>query len=529
MQQWLTKVKDNQTLWAPQSLPQWEAVLSPADILGYGGAAGGGKSDLLLGLAATLHKRSVIFRRVFPNLRALIERSREIFDPQGKQHEKDSFNEGLHRWRLDDKIIEFEACQHEKDKEKQRGRPRDFYGFDEATEFSRSIIEFITAWLRSTDPQQRCRVVLTFNPPMSIDGTWIIDFFLPWIAYLYPDHFQHPNPAKPGELRWFAMIDGVEKEFTTGDTIEHDGETIQPLSRAFIPARLEDNPFLRDTPYRSVLQSMPEPFRSQLLHGDFSSAQEGDPWQAIPTAWIIDAQARWRADGRPTDEDSAPLPDTCIGADIARGGKDKTVLAPRCNAWFEILQSYSAKVTHNGATAAAKIIEALGGACSLNDDQTKIMGADGFDDTPVNVDIIGIGTSAYDTAKAAGVNVIPVNFASATDKTDKGKRFKMRNVRAAAWWKMREDLDPTSGLAIALPPSASLRADLAAPKWKITTGGILIESKDDIKKRLGRSPDEGDAVVLANWNAQGLKPAGIITDPPNTLRIKRRSKLWQRS
>jgi hypothetical protein len=167
-------------------------------VLGFGGAGGGGKSDLLLGLAATQHHSSAIFRRVFPNLRALIERSREIVTPADAVETKGRFNESLHRWMLEDgRMIEFEACQYERDKEKQRGRPRDFYGFDEVTEFTRTQFEFITAWLRSTRPGQRCRVVMTFNPPTDDAGGWVVDYFLPWLAYLHPETFTHSNPAAP--------------------------------------------------------------------------------------------------------------------------------------------------------------------------------------------------------------------------------------------------------------------------------------------------------------------------------------------
>ena len=160
-------------LWVPnpdhadgRPNPQRLAYESEADVLGYGGAAGGGKSSLLLGLAATAHRRSALFRRVFPNLRGIIEESRALLNAEGREHARDSYNESLHRWVLGDgRMIEFEACQYEKDKEKQRGRPRDFYGFDEATEFTRSQVEFITAWNRTTEAGQRTRVVMTFNPP----------------------------------------------------------------------------------------------------------------------------------------------------------------------------------------------------------------------------------------------------------------------------------------------------------------------------------------------------------------------------
>ena len=62
---------------------------------------------------------------------------------------------------------------------------------------------------------------------------------------------------------------------------------------------------------------------------------------------------------------------------------------------------------------------------------------------------------------------------------------------------MREALDPISGDDIALPPDPELLADLTAPRWSITTSGIQVESKKDIVKRLKRSPDCGDAVVLS--------------------------------
>ena len=74
----------------------------------------------------------------------------------------------------------------------------------------------------------------------------------------------------------------------------------------------------------------------------------------------------------------------------------------------------------------------------------------------------------------------------------KDGQLKFANRRAEAWWRFREALDPDQpdGATIALPPNAELRADLCTPTWKLTARGILLESKDDIRKRLGRSPEE---------------------------------------
>ncbi len=64
--------------WIPNPGPQTEAYFSQADVLLYGGQAAGGKSDLLGGLALMRHKRSLIMRRQYTDLGALIERLREI-------------------------------------------------------------------------------------------------------------------------------------------------------------------------------------------------------------------------------------------------------------------------------------------------------------------------------------------------------------------------------------------------------------------------------------------------------------------
>ena len=57
---------------------------------------------------------------------------------------------------------------------------------------------------------------------------------------------------------------------------------------------------------------------------------------------------------------------------------------------------------------------------------------------------------------------------------------------------------PFTGDDLALPPDREMRADLIAPRWKLTAQGIQIEEKDEIKARLGRSPDSGEAVIYAN-------------------------------
>lgn len=463
------------------------ALESQADILGLSGTAGWGKSHLALGLAATQHYHSVIFRRIFKNLRGLIEDSRVLFNADGRDHLKDSFNESLHRWSLDGgRMIEFEAMQYEHDKFNQRGRPRDLFVFDEATEFSRSQVEFSLGWMRSARPGQRCRALFPFNPPTDENGVWVIDYFLPWIAYLFPDKFQHPNPAAPGELRWYATIDGKEVECQDGRPFDHKGEMIRPLSRSFLFGTLEDNPYLRDTNYATVLQSMPEPLRSQLLYGDFAATSKANRWQVIPTAWVQLAQRRWMESEKPN------IPLSGVGVDLVRGGKDAFALAKRFGWWFAEVMKVPGVNVEDGPAAAGLMFHAL-------EDEKHI----GY----ITMDIIGVGSSGYDSAKVMwpgkvyGLNVAEGSSYVAMSKTNPpAPLFRMKNKRAEMYWRMREALDPANGKDYALPPGNELLADLCAARYEVLAGGVIqIEKKEAIKERLGRSPDVGEAVLLSDF------------------------------
>lgn len=88
-----------------------------------------------------------------------------------------------------------------------------------------------------------------------------------------------------------------------------------------------------------------------------------------------------------------------------------------------------------------------------------------------------------------------------------------RNCRSAAWWGLREMLDPSRDPTFAIPPSDSLMGDLTAPHFRATSGGkIQVESKDDIHKRIGRSTDHGDAVVQSAWphEMDWVKEYGVV-------------------
>lgn len=363
-------------------------------------------------------------------------------------------------------MIEFGSCPNLGDEIVHQGIPHDFIGFDEITHFLEAQFRFLIGWNRTTKEGQRCRIVCAGNPPTDSDGEWVKKFWGPWLDE------GHRNPARPGELRWFATIDGKDKEVTS-EPFEHEGETIIPQSRTFIPSKVQDNPYLMDTGYISTLQSLPEPLRSQMLKGDFSANTGSDPWQVIPTAWVQAAMDRWE------DRKSKGLMDS-IGLDVARGGQDETTISRRHGVWFDKLIAVPGSSTPDGPSVSALTVQYR------------------KDSAPVHVDVIGVGTSVYDHLKGNDIHTIPINGASKSLEKDKSGKLGFANTRSRLYWRLREALDPEHGDDIELPPDSGLKADLICPRWTLTARGVQVESKQDLIKRLGRSPDKGDAVVYAN-------------------------------
>lgn len=461
--------------WLPLPGKQAMAYTSKADVIGYGGAAGGGKSSLACGKALTQHQKVLILRREATQLTGIIDELKSIVG------HSEGYNGAEKIWRMPDRQIEFGSTPNLDDWQKYQGRPHDLLVFDEAANFLESQVRALLGWLRSTDPKQKCQALLTFNPPTTQEGRWIIDFFAPWLDRKYP------RPAQDGELRYAAIINGKDVWVDRPDRFVLQGgvavydfdpqdyppeQVIKPLARTFISARVTDNPYLMETGYMSTLQALPEPLRSQMLNGDFSAGMQDDPWQVIPTAWVEAAMARWSRPDRLPPMDS-------MGVDIARGGSDETIIARRHGMWFDVPLAYPGKETPNGPATAGLVVAAL------------------RDKAPIHVDVIGVGSAVYDFLEEAGQQALGVNVAEKATRKDKSGRLSFRNLRSQLWWLMREALDPDANTGVALPPDKRLLADLCTPTWKLQGAEVYVESREDIVKKLGRSPDYASAYCLA--------------------------------
>jgi hypothetical protein len=498
----LLRAEAKSTVFVPT--PRQKMVIdNPADIIGYGGAAGGGKSYLGAGMT-TLHSRSAIIRPQKNQTKKFVQELQKMLGT------RDGYSQQTSSWAFKtpdgtDRYVEFFGLDNPGDEEKQQGVDFDLKVYDEVTQMREEDVRYTLTWNRTDDPDQRVLALLAFNPPTTPEGRWVVKFFAPWLDKT------HPNPAADGEIRYFATV-GSDRDYEVAGPQpfvirEVDGkqvpwysfnpkdylpeDIITPESRTFIHAKVTDNPYYMRSGYMKKLQSLPEPLRSQMMRGDFEAGIQDSERQVIPTSWILAAQDRWRARNELIRAGIVKLPPMdSIGVDAARGGNmggaevakkaDDMVVSTRHGNYFAELKISKGIDINNGSKAAAIVV------------------GERRDEAPVHLDVVGVGTSVFDSLNENNIYTLAVNGTAAARGLDKTGMLRFFNRRAELYWRLREDLDPASGKDLALPPDPILTADLAAPRWVLGKNGIQIEAKDDIKKRLGRSPDRGDAVVLAN-------------------------------
>lgn len=231
-------------------------------------------------------------------------------------------------------------------------------------------------------------------------------------------------------------------------------------------------------------------YQNRVL-GEFATDEQSG---VIPLAWVEAANRRWlewHEAGRPAPDDGQLI----VGVDVGRGG-DKSVLALRRGHIITDMRT-SGKDTMDTTGRVAAALSSGGKAV---------------------VDVIGVGAGVTDRLRERGDekrtawardDVIAFNAGSGTGHKDVSGELGFVNKRAAAWWIMRELLDPSRGSDVALPPDDRIDGDLDRPpslvgeltslrQRSITSAGkIRVESKDDVKGRIGHSTDYADAVIQA--------------------------------
>lgn len=480
--------------WTPNPGPQTDAFYSKADIMLYGGAGGGGKSDLGVGLACTEHKRSLIMRRKYTDLAFLTDRTIEVIGT------KKGFNGSAPpRFDLGDQcLIEYGAAMAVGDELSWMGRPHDLLYIDEAAHFAEVQIRNLMGWVRSTTKGQRVRVVLGSNPPLSDEGIWMFTMFAPWLDPAYPD------PALPGELR-YCVVDDNDQDVWVGGPGLYDREnfdkvsddtsiyiegTVTALSRTFIPAKLADNPFQNTAEYRAQQDGLPKHMRDAIRDGNFLTVRKDHDLQVIPTEWITKSMETWEQMEKAPDN----VPMCAIAADLTGmqsttgGGKqDNFVLSSRHDGYFRELIVVPGKSAGDGKKKAGLILTHREDVC------------------PVGLDMGGgYGDATYEALRNNGVEAKQYKGSNKSKKKTRKSKIKFYNKRAEVYIRLMEGLDPDQpgGAKIILPKDELLRADLCSIRYDENHDDINIiklEPKKKLKSRLGRSTDYGDPVAIC-WS-----------------------------
>jgi len=241
-------VKEQEVIFEPNSGPQTQFLAASEREVFYGGARGGGKSYAMLidplRYCDRQKHRGLLLRRSMPELRDLINHSQQLYPkafPGAKWREQEK------EWRFPSGAkIEFGYAENTTDVLRYQGQSYTWIGVDELPQYPNpDIYNFLRSSLRSVDPEIPVYMRATGNPG-NVGSGWVKEMFV--------------DPAVPN-----TRFD-IEIQTPVGT---------KKITRRFIPAKLQDNPYLMQTEdYYIMLASLPEVQRKQFLDGDWSAYED---------------------------------------------------------------------------------------------------------------------------------------------------------------------------------------------------------------------------------------------------------------
>ena len=241
-------IQGREVIFEPNEGPQTEFLAAPEREVFYGGARGGGKSyALLIDPLRFCHKaahRGLFIRRTMPELRDIINHSLNLYP---KAYPGAKWREQEKEWRFPSGArIEFGYAENLTDVLRYQGQSYTWIGIDELPQYpTEDIYNFLRSSLRSVDPTIPVYIRATGNPG-NVGSHWVKKMFV-----------DPGEPSKSFDVKVPTMV----------------GEKI--ITRRFIPAKLQDNPYLMQTDdYMIMLSSLPEIQRKQFLEGDWDAFED---------------------------------------------------------------------------------------------------------------------------------------------------------------------------------------------------------------------------------------------------------------
>lgn len=222
-------------------------------------------------------------------------------------------------------------------------------------------------------------------------------------------------------------------------------------------------------------------FRKKVL-GEFPKADDSS---LIPQRWVELAQERWKLTHAPAQHDGV------MGVDVAGMGRDSTVMCFRIGSYVFDLEKHDSGGKADHMRTVGTII----------DHMRKRSGC------TYAIDTIGEGAGVYSRAvevcetDAGNVlsedAIISCKYSeSAKGLKDITQQFEFANMRAYLFWAVRDWLNPDNKTGACLPPDDELLEEATEIRWSfLSNGKVIIEPKEDIKERIGRSTDKFDALA----------------------------------
>lgn len=227
-----------------------------------------------------------------------------------------------------------------------------------------------------------------------------------------------------------------------------------------------DNPFCPDELKLQAEKCKQEDYEGYLHIWEGEPVQQGDKK-------LIGAECIKRALAHQIENDNNTWP-LVVGVDPARFGDDATAICFRRGRQAYKIKAYKKK----NVVEIANIVTAI-----INEEKP----------VRVNIDVGGLGAGLYDILDDRGYRdrIRAINFGSKAQDQEK-----YSNRRAEMWNRVNEWLNADMPVSL-IDDDGLLMSDLTAPEKKFDSlGRLLLEPKENIKKRIGRSTDVGDALAL---------------------------------
>lgn len=214
----------------------------------------------------------------------------------------------------------------------------------------------------------------------------------------------------------------------------------------------------------------------------------------VPLDWINAAIERWKSMTSESVEKIKRNNALRLGVDVAGMGRDSSVLVSRYGPYVEKFDAHQSAGKADHMHVAGMIVS------RLHEKNAKAF-----------IDTIGEGAGVYSRLEELGyANSYSCKFSEGTrGYNDVTGQYQFANMRAYCYWAVRDWLDPKNKTGAAIPPCENFIEEITNTKWQFTSGGsIIIEPKEKIKEKIGRSPDWADALA----NTFYPKDYGFVSD-----------------